>query len=189
MTLTTYGIVKSNNHSIQEIFGVLASILTPPEHNLLTREDKESYYDKMFMLETIPGQGLPAWLQVEAKVDSVTEIPTQKLNIENLFDTESGKVIPDGYILFSLDTGYGYQSVNPITGLSENIHEMHARIVSTLIAWGETHNADISYQDEYSGEWFNDHGEGLLKIASRGDEAFKFFCRSIQALKIDLEQQ
>lgn len=147
-------------------------------------------------IETVPGQGLPAWLMVHYRPDapyrSEAEAAEHDEDICNLpdrewYDADEGPCdgsdhAPACWLEISLDTGYGYRGEN-----DEGCGDLHAKLIAQFGSWLREHNIRWKWLNEFTGKVF-DGFAGLETLGSSGHEANAWFTAEVAPLIARMEQ-
>ncbi len=139
MTLTTNFIISDPYALPKEVFDYCQEIVgTVNPQWKHEQPDQEHNWFKNSRFRNLPFQGFSAILDVEYGADG----PLNKYEDSNE---------PDGFIKISFDTAYGYRGHN-----GEGCDQLHASYIRKLGKWCEEKGWKYAWQNEYTGEWFND---------------------------------
>ena len=144
MTLNTKFIISDPWAKPREIFDYCQEIIGTVNPQWEHKRQPKYEWDINPEFHNYLGQGFSAALSVKYGADGPLLC----------WDSEKKEAInyePRGYIEVSFDTAYGYHGTD-----GKNCNQLHANYIKQLGKWCEENNWEYHWQNEYTGEWFND---------------------------------
>lgn len=169
MTLNTSFIIDEPTNAL-DVFDLARSIIGANETHTWRHLPEPVYYRLNPVFCNDAGQGLPALLYVEYGADG----PLLGYHYDEDDNETIGPHDPAGFIEVSFDTAYGYKDE-----LGRGCGALHAMYVGVIGRWCESNGWKYHWQNEFTGEWFDDWRKAADELGRDGDAAEEWFTNAV----------
>lgn len=173
MTLDTRFVINAPTDP-REVFDFCNSLIGATEATQWSHDEAGKWkWQHNHAYRNHAGQGLCALMDVEYGVNG-GKLREDKYDDEGIEITGVGEHEPEGYVEVSFDTAYGYRGPGGLT-----CGELHAGLVAHLGRWCEERAYPHSWQNEFSGEWFQDWRVAADELGKSSEAARKWFMGTV----------